>query len=109
MYLRALNNNAVAKVESVNLHPSTVEWKHEVHMTGLEQNKTYSFEVEDGQERREREGGEGCIGARGYPEHSAGGVPLLVETRSQRGTTTHSTGCLTSPGDAPCGRYSGSR
>jgi hypothetical protein len=61
MYLRALNNNAVAKVESVK-----------VHMTGLEQNKTYSFEVEDGQERREREGGEGCIGARGYPEHRPG-------------------------------------
>jgi len=30
-------------------------------MTGLEHNKTYTVEVEDVQEREEREGGEGCI------------------------------------------------
>ena len=43
--MRALNNNTVAKEESVNLHSSTVEWQHVVHMTGLEQNKTYTFEA----------------------------------------------------------------
>jgi hypothetical protein len=73
--LRALNNNAVAKVDSVNLHSLTVDCKHEVHMTGLEQNKTYTFEVA-----------------------SADGTPLVLSNTSR---ATCEPGCLArDPG--PC-------